>query len=186
MINIIEKITIVDFVESNFFDEGRDHCHLTGEYRSSAHNNCTKNITWKQSNFLPFVFHNFVNYDCNLVFKEIFDKKNDKVKFDKIPETNEGYKSVTNQCVRFSDCYRILSSSLNSLVKTLFDNILATLESLKKENFGDDKILKTVNEIEALSSEDRFIDDIKQKLPDENEKKTKLQIVIYMKMILKA
>ena len=111
-------------------DKVRDHCHLTGRYRGPAHNTCNINVTQKQSNFIPFIFHNFSNYDCHMFFKKLVDKKNDKVKFDIIPKTNEEYISVTYGCIRFIDSYRFLSSSLDSLVKNLDED---DFKILKKE-----------------------------------------------------
>ena len=35
------------------------------------------------------MFHNFINYDWHMFFKELVDKKNNKVKFDIIPKTIE-------------------------------------------------------------------------------------------------
>ena len=57
-----------------------------------------------------------------MFFKKLVDKKDDKVKFDIIPKKNEEYISVTYGCIRFIDSYRFLSSSLESLDKTLVDN----------------------------------------------------------------
>ena len=59
-------------------DKVRDHCHLTGKYRGSAHNTCNINVTQKQSNFIPFIFHNFSNYDCHMFFKKLVVKKSIK------------------------------------------------------------------------------------------------------------
>ena len=112
------------------FDKVRDHCHLTGSYRGSAHNTCNINVSQKQSNFIPFIFHNFSNYDCHMFFKKLVDEKNDKVKFDIIPKTNEEYISVTYDCIRFIDSYRFLSSGLDRLVKNLDED---DFEILKKE-----------------------------------------------------
>ena len=83
---------ICRFCEKNIEPE---MCHLTGNYRGPAHNTCSINETQKQSNFIPFIFHNFSNYDCHMFFKELVDKKSDKVKFDIIPKTDEQYISVT-------------------------------------------------------------------------------------------
>ena len=34
------------FFETNIVsDKIRDHCHLTGKYRETAHNTCNKNVT---------------------------------------------------------------------------------------------------------------------------------------------
>ena len=62
-------------------DKIRDHCDLTGNYRGPAHSKCNINATQDKSNFIPFLFHNFSNYDCHSFFKKFVDKKNDKVKF---------------------------------------------------------------------------------------------------------
>ena len=99
----------------------RDHCHLTDGFRGPAHSKCNFNVTQDQSNFIPFIFHNFIHYGCHMFFKKLVDKKNDKVKIDIIPKTTEEYISVTFGCFRFIDSCRFLSSSLDSLVKK-FDN----------------------------------------------------------------
>ena len=161
-------------------DKVRDHCHLTGNYRGPAHSECNINVTQDQSNFIPFIFHNFSNYDCHMFFKKLVDKKNDKVKFDIIPKTNEEYISVTYGCIRFIDSYRFLSSGLDSLVKTLVDNSNKTLKNLKAEVVDNDKILQIINKIEEedwrknypnenknLEEEDRTIEDLKKDYPDE-------------------
>ena len=145
-------------------DKVRDHCHLTGEYRGPAHSKCNINVTQKQSNFIPFIFHNFSNYGCHMFFKRLVDKKKDKVDFDIIPKTNEEYISVTYGCIRFIDSYRFLSSSLDSLVKTLVDNSFKTLKNLKKESVDYDEILDFVNKI---VEDDRTIEDLKKDYPDE-------------------
>ena len=56
-------------------DKIKDHFHLTGRYRGPAHNNCNENFTQKQTKFIPFVFHNFSNYDCHLSFRKLFEPK---------------------------------------------------------------------------------------------------------------
>ena len=116
---------------SNESDKNCDHCHLTSKYRGPDHSICNINVKQKQSNFIPFIFHNFCNYDCHRFFKKLVDLKNDKVNFAIIPKTIEEYISVTYGCIRFIDSCRFLSSSLDSLVKTLVDNSNKTLKNLK-------------------------------------------------------
>ena len=54
---------ICRFCEKNIeSDKVRDHCHLTGKYGGPAHSICNINVTQEQSNFLPFIFHNFSNW----------------------------------------------------------------------------------------------------------------------------
>ena len=160
-----------DFKNNNIFrfcdeilsDKLRDHCHLTGKYMGPAHSICKINVTQQQSNTNVFIFHNFSNYDCQMFFKKLVDKKNDKVKFDIIPKTNEEYKSVTYGCIRFIDSYRFLSSSLDSLVRTLVDNNHKSLINLKKEIVDNDEILEIVNKI---VEDDKTIKDLKKDYPD--------------------
>ena len=145
-------------------DKVRDHCHLTGYYRGPAHSICKINVTQDQSNFIPFIIHNFSNYDCHTFFKKIVDKKNDKVNFDKIPKTHEEYISEIYGCIRFIDSYRFLSSGLGSLVRTLFDNSHKTLKNLKEESVHNDEIFDIVNKI---VEDDKTINDLKKDYPNE-------------------
>ena len=66
-----------DFENNNIFrfcvkkiesDKVRDHCHLTGKYRGPADSKCKITVTQDKSNIIPFIFHNFSNYDCHMFF----------------------------------------------------------------------------------------------------------------------
>ena len=70
-----KNINICRFCGKNIeSDKVRDHCPLSGNYRGPAHGKCNINVTQDQSNFIPFIFHNFNNYDCHLCFKKLVDK----------------------------------------------------------------------------------------------------------------
>ena len=49
-------------------DKVRDHCHLTAKYEDPAHSKCNISVTQDKSNFIPFIFHIFSNYDCHMFF----------------------------------------------------------------------------------------------------------------------
>ena len=67
---------ICQFCEKNIeSDKRRNHCHLTGNYRGPAHSKCKINVTQDHSNFIPFIFHNFNNYDCHLFSKKLVENK---------------------------------------------------------------------------------------------------------------
>ena len=126
---------ICRFCDKNFEpDNIRDHCHLTGNYRGTAHSKCNINVTQKQSNFAPFTFHNYYNYDFHMFFKILVDKKKNKINFQVIPETNEEFKSVTYGCIRFIDSFRFLSTSLDGLVKNFYEDGFKIL----KKDFQDE------------------------------------------------
>ena len=42
----------------------RDHCHITGKYRGSAHQDC--NINFRLTAKIPIIFHNLRGYDITL------------------------------------------------------------------------------------------------------------------------
>ena len=94
----------------------------------------------------------------------LVDKKNDRMKFDIIHKTNEEYISVTFACIKYLDSYRFLSSSSDSLVKTLADKSHKTHKKLKGKILGHDENLNIVNEIEE---QDRTIKDLKKVYPEE-------------------
>ena len=161
------NINICRFCEEDIVsDKVRDHCHLTGKYRGPAHNTCNINVTRKRSIFIPFVFHNFIKYDCHLFFKKLVDMKNDKVKFDIKPKTNEEYISVTYGCIRFIDSYIFLSGSLDKLVKTLVDDSDKTLIDFKEEIVDNGELSIIVNEI---VEENENFKDLKKEYPDKIE-----------------
>ena len=118
----------------------RDHCHITGKYRGSAHKDCT--INFKLNHKIPVVFHNLQNYDSHLIMQEL-DKFN--LKINVIPNGLEKYMSFSiNNKLSFIDSFQFLSSSLDRLVKNLnkddlkylnqeFDNIV--LDLVKQKEF---------------------------------------------------
>ena len=91
----------------------RDHCHITGKYRGSAHRDC--NINVELNHQIPVVFHNLKNYDSDLIMQElgIFN-----LKINVIPNRLEKYMrfSINNKLI-FIDSFQFLS--LVSLVKNL-------------------------------------------------------------------
>ena len=167
--DITKILLVVDFVRKKHFGKVRGHCHLTGKYRRPAHNKCNINVTQIQKSFIPFFCRKFVIYDCHLFFRKLVDKKNEKVKFDVIPQTNEEYISVTCDCIRFVDSYRFLSSSLDSSVKKFGDKHHKTLEKLKKEIVGYNVILTIINGLESLVIRVITSEDLKKDFPDEIE-----------------
>ena len=161
-------------------DKVRDHCHLTGKYRGLAHSISNINVKQKDSNFIPFAFHNFSNYDCRMFFRRLIDLKKDKVKFEITPKTNEEYIAIKYGCIRFIDSFRFLSESLDKLVKNLDEDDFKILKKefpdkwqyLNKklaypyEYFNNvDDYKKTVNNLRR----ENFFSKLKSDYPDDDE-----------------
>ena len=68
---------------------------------------------------------------------------------------------MTYGCIRFVDSYRFLSSSVNSLVKTLIDNTDRTLKNLIEELVDIGEILKFVKKI---VEDEKTIKDLEKRL----------------------
>ena len=114
-------------------------------------------------------------------FEKLVDNNNDKVKLDIIPKTNEEYITVTYGCIGFFDSYRFLSSSLDSLDKTVVDNNHKTLTNLKKENVDNDQILNNSNE---KGEEDRTFGDLKKIFQTKLKNWKRFYLIILGKTIL--
>ena len=64
---ICRKKLILKLATDKNYCKIRDHCHLTGKYRGSAHSIC--NLKFNVSNEIPVVFHNGSNYDYHFIIK---------------------------------------------------------------------------------------------------------------------
>ena len=49
----------------------------------------------------------------------MYEKREDNIKFDLLPKTDEEYISMSYGCLRFIDSYRFLQTSLDKLASTL-------------------------------------------------------------------
>lgn len=108
-------------------DKVRDHDHITSEYRGAAHSHC--NLMYRVCSFIPVVFHNLTGYDSHLFIEELA-KYEGHIKV--IPKTKEKYLSFTKVIktkdsnhpvqIKFIDSYQFLSSSLDTLSKSLSEN----------------------------------------------------------------
>ena len=47
----------------------RDHCHISGKYRGSAHRDY--NISLRLNHINPIEFHNLKNYDSHFIMQEL-------------------------------------------------------------------------------------------------------------------
>ena len=52
-----------DYVDNDV--KVRDHCHITGKYRGSAHRDCSINLNLNHET--PIVFQNLKNYDSHRI-----------------------------------------------------------------------------------------------------------------------
>ena len=113
-------------------DRKSEHYHYTGKYRGAAHSSC--NLRYRIPDYIPVVFHNLAGYDAHLFIKElakhttkmgVIAKNTEnyisfsvKVEVDKFIDKAGNEKSKEIE-LRFTDSFKFMSSSLDSLVNNL-------------------------------------------------------------------
>ena len=115
----------------------RDHCHITGKFRGSAHWDCNTNFQLTKK--IPVIFYNLKGYVSHLIFSELH-KFNLKV--DVIPNGLEKYMAFfLGRDLVFIDSMQFMNCSLNKFVKNLVDKDFKYLV----EEFGTEN-LKTLKQ----------------------------------------
>ena len=84
----------------------RDHCHITGNYRGAAHNQCNLKLKIPKNYLLFFIING------HLIFKEL---NHFNVDMQVIPKTSEKYMSIiVNRQITFLDSNQFYKGSLDS------------------------------------------------------------------------
>ena len=98
-------------------EKARDHYHITGKFRGSAHWDC--NINFQLTKKIHVMFHNLKGYDSHLIFSELH-KFNLKV--DVLPNRLEKYMAFfLGRDLVFIDSMQFMTSNLDKIVKDLVD-----------------------------------------------------------------
>ena len=124
-------------------DEGenipvRDHRHITGKYRGSAHKTCNFRLQISAEKIkIPVVFHNLKSYDSHFIIEKLGDIMEEKPLNIKVIATNaEKYIAIyLDKHLTFIDSFQFMSSSLANLAKNFPDNkYIYTSEAFGGEN----------------------------------------------------
>ena len=132
----------------------RDHDHMTGAYRGSAHQKCNLQYSFKNYK-VPVIFHNLKGYDSHLIIKA-FNSKNFSI--DCIPTSTEKYLSFTiSGKIQFIDSLSLITSSLENLVKALPSEKFKHFDNHFKTDI-EQKLLKQkgIYPYDYMNSYDRF------------------------------
>ena len=110
----------------------RDHGHITGKYRGSAHQECNLQLRVNTEKLkIPVIFHNLIGYDSHFIMQEIgaivknhsyINKKGEKcqMNINAIPNNMEKYLAfMLGNHLTFIDSFQFMSSSLEKLVNNL-------------------------------------------------------------------
>ena len=114
----------------------RDHCHITGKFRGSAHWDC--NINFQLTKKIPVIFHNLKGYDSHLIFSELHILN---LKVYIIPNGLEKYMAFfLGRDLVFIDRMKSMNYGLDKLVKYLVDEDFKYL--VKEFGFESSELLK--------------------------------------------
>ena len=127
----------------------RDHCHITGKYRGSAHQECNLKLKIEPDNIkIPVIFHNLRGYDSHFIMQQIGEivkkhtyknKKGEDVQMNinAIPNNMEKYMAfMLGNHLTFIDSFQFMSSSLDKLVSNLpTEAFKYTCNRFKQEQF---------------------------------------------------
>ena len=110
----------------------RNHCHITGKFRGSAHQDCNLKLRIKPEDIkVPVIFHNLCGYDSHFIMQQIGEiakkhaytnKKGEKQDLDinAIPNNMEKYMAfMLGKHLKFIDSFQVMSTSLDKLVSKL-------------------------------------------------------------------
>ena len=147
----------------------RDHCHITGKFRGSAHQDCNLKLRIKPATIkIPVLFHNLRGYDSHFIMQQIGEiakkhsyknKRGEEchMNINCIPNNMEKYMAfmLGNNLV-FLDSFQFMSSSLDNLTKNLPDDAFKyTQQVFIKEQFNLMK-QKGIYPYDYMDSFDRF------------------------------
>ena len=110
----------------------RDHCHITGKFRGSAHQECNLKLRIKPESLkILVIFYNLQGYDSHFIMQQIGeiaknyaykDKKGKEqhLKINAIPNNMEKYMAfMLGNHLNFIDSFQFMSSSLDKLISNL-------------------------------------------------------------------
>ena len=156
----------------------RDHCHITGKYRGSAHQECNLKLTVNPEEVkIPVIFHNLRGYDSHFIMQEIgaivknhayTNKKGEKcqMNINAIPNNMEKYMAfMLGNHLTFIDSFQFMSSSLEKLVSNLPRKLFKYTSQVFEGAEFDLMVKKGVYPYDYIDSFEKF----KEQLPSKED-----------------
>ena len=147
----------------------RDHCHITGKYRGSAHQECNLKLRVNPEEVkIPVIFHNLRGYDSHFIMQEIGaivknyeytnkDGKKCQMNINAIPNNMEKYMAfMLGNHLTFLDSFQFMSSSLEKLVSNLPRESFKYTSQLFKDSKLDLMVRKGVYPYDYMDSFKKF------------------------------
>ncbi|KAL9979619.1 hypothetical protein ACROYT_G017302 [Oculina patagonica] len=156
----------------------RDHCHITGKYRGSAHQECNLKLRIEPDKIkIPVIFHNLKGYDSHFIMQEIgaivknhtYKNKKGEIKemnINAIANNMEKYMAfMLGTHLTFLDSFQFMSSSLEKLVSNLPKESLKYTSEIFKSKQLNLMSRKGIYPYDYMDSFDKF----NEKLPKKED-----------------
>ena len=135
----------------------RDHSHITGKYRGSAHNFCSLKLRLNPEYIkIPVIFHNLKGYDSHFIMQKIGKMIEDEVVYDihhqkkKDPDNIIEYKIEPSIKIIANNFEKYMSFSIGKHLRFI-DSFQFMSQSLDKlsSNLPEDRFIYTGGEIDG-------------------------------------
>ena len=180
-VDAFEKATECHICNKQYTSEDirvRDHCHITGKFRGSAHQDCNLKLRLNPDEIkIPVIFHNLRGYDSHFIMQEIgaivknhtyINKKGEEkqMNINAIPNNMEKYMAfMLGNHLTFIDSFQFMSSSLDKLASNLPREAFKYTSKQYKGKKLDLMVRKGVYPYDYMDSFDKF----NEKLPSKED-----------------
>ena len=132
----------------------RDHCHVTGKYRGSAHQTCNLKLQISAEKIkIPVIFHNLKGYDSHFIMNELGKKK-----FFKMINNDKGEKVKEKIVDRIP--VSVIAQNAEKYMAFYINNNLAFIDSLQFMNSSLSKLASNLSEDDFIYTKKYFTDPV--------------------------
>ena len=143
----------------------RDHCHVTGKYRGSAHNFCNLKLRLNPEYIkIPVIFLNLKGYDSHFIMQKIGKMIEDEVFYDIYHQKKDPEKGYTEDNIIeyiLTPSIKIIANNFEKYMSFSIGNHLRFIDSFQfmsqslaklSSNLPEDRFIYTGGEIEGFLS----------------------------------
>ena len=139
----------------------RDHCHVTGKYRGSAHQTCNLKLQISAEKIkIPVIFHNLKGYDSHFIINELGEliKKEEKIP-DNVYIMNKEGKMVKDESVsRIS--VSVIAQNAEKYMAFYIGKHLSFIDSFAFMSSSLDKLAGNLEDRDFIYTKDYFTDPV--------------------------
>ena len=138
----------------------RDHCHVTGKYRGSAHQTCNLKLQISAEKIkIPVIFHNLKGYDSHFIMNELgkIIKKEEYIP-DNVYIKKDGKLVKCDEVERIS--VKVIAQNAEKYMAFYIDNHLSFIDSLAFLNSSLDKLSSNLEDKDFIYTKKYFTDPV--------------------------